>query len=87
MRLQSLSELALQLTPAGSPLFASLRLELADYLYLAGDFQRAAEVLEELVDTLSGGDTRARAMLSLAEIDYWRDGESAAVRLAERALP
>ena len=73
-----LVELALQLTPVESPSFASLRLELADHLYLAGDFQRAAEVLEELVDTLPGGDTRARAMLSLAEIDYWRGGESAA---------
>jgi DNA-binding CsgD family transcriptional regulator len=82
-----LVELALQLTPAGSPSVARLRLELADHLYLAGDFQRAAAVLEELVDTLPGGDTRARAMLSLAEIAYWRDGESTAVRLAERALP
>lgn len=82
-----LVELALQLTPVESPSFASLRLELADHLYLAGDFQRAAEVLEELVDTLPGGDTRARAMLALAEIDYWRDGESAALRIGERALP
>lgn len=82
-----LVELALQLTPARSPSFARLRLELADHLYLAGDFQRAAEVLEELVDTLPGGDTRAAALLSLAEIDYWRDGESASVLLAERALP
>jgi tetratricopeptide (TPR) repeat protein len=81
-----LVELALQLTPTGSASLPSLRLELAGHLYLAGDFQRAAEVLEELVETLPGGDTRARALLSLAEIDYWRDGESAAVRLEARAL-
>ena len=81
-----LVELALQLTPTGSTSITSLRLELADLLYLAGDFQRAAEVLEELVETLPGGDARARALLSLAEIDYWRDGESAAVRLEARAL-
>jgi DNA-binding CsgD family transcriptional regulator len=81
-----LVELALQVTSAGSPSITNLRLELADHLYLAGDFQRAAEVLEELVAILPGGDTRARALLSLAEIDYWRDGESAAVRLTERAL-
>jgi DNA-binding CsgD family transcriptional regulator len=81
-----LVELALQLTPTGSTSLTSLRLELADHLYLAGDFQRAAEVLEELVETLPEGDARARALLSLAEIDYWRHGESAAVRLEERAL-
>jgi DNA-binding CsgD family transcriptional regulator len=81
-----LVELALQLTPAGSPSVANLRQELGDHLYLAGDFQRAAEVLEELVAALPRGDPRARALLSLAEIHYWRDGESAAVRLTERAL-
>ena len=81
-----LVELALQLTLAGSPSSTSLRLELADHLYLAGDFQRAAVVLEELVKTLPVGDTRASALLSLAEIDYWREGESAAVRLTESAL-
>jgi len=81
-----LVELALQLAPAGSPSVTRLRQELADHLYLAGDFQRAADVLEELVANLPEGDPRARALLSLAEIDYWRDGESAAVRLTERAL-
>jgi len=81
-----LVEFALQLTPVGSPTLTSLRFELADHLYLAGDFQRAAQVLEELIETLPGGDLCARASLSLAEIEYWRCGESAAVRLTERAL-
>jgi DNA-binding CsgD family transcriptional regulator/TolA-binding protein len=81
-----LVELALQLTPVGSPTLTSLRFELADHLYLAGDFQRAAQVLEELVETLPGGDLCARAALSLAEIEYWRGGESTAVRLTEQAL-
>jgi DNA-binding CsgD family transcriptional regulator/TolA-binding protein len=81
-----LVELALQLTPVGSPTLTSLRFELADHLYLAGDFQRAAQVLEELMETLPGGDLCARAALSLAEIEYWRGGESTAVRLTERAL-
>ena len=36
--------------------------------------------------TLEPGDLRARALLTLAEIDYWRKGESAAAALAEEAL-
>jgi tetratricopeptide (TPR) repeat protein len=81
-----LVELALQLTPVGSPTLTSLRFGLADHHYLAGDFQRAAQVLEELIETLPGGDLSARASLSLAEIEYWRGGESTAVRLTELAL-
>jgi DNA-binding NarL/FixJ family response regulator len=36
--------------------------------------------------TLQPGDLRARALLTLVEIDYWRSGESAATALAEEAL-
>src|SRR5262249_40579017 len=36
--------------------------------------------------TLDPGDLRARALLTLVEIDYWRSGESAATRLAEEAF-
>jgi DNA-binding NarL/FixJ family response regulator len=36
--------------------------------------------------TLPPGDLRARALLTLVEIDYWRSGESAATALAEEAL-
>ncbi len=34
----------------------------------------------------SPGDLRARALLTLADIDFWRRGESVAVELAEEAL-
>ena len=37
-------------------------------------------------DELGEGDLRARVLLRLAEIDYWRKGESAAVALAEEAV-
>jgi DNA-binding CsgD family transcriptional regulator len=80
-----LVELALSLTEDREGLRDERRLMLADHLFLAGDFLRAAEVLEELVDTVGGGDLRARARLALAEIEYWRAGESAAVRIDEAA--
>ena len=35
---------------------------------------------------LEPGDLRARVLVMLADIDYWRIGESAALTLAERAL-
>ena len=81
-----LTELALGLVPEGSPAVNELRLELAQQLYHAGDFQRASAVLGELRQDLPPGDLRAHALLALAEIDYWRKGESAAVLLAEEAL-
>ena len=81
-----LTELALRLTPEGDTSDQLLRLELAEYLYLASDFQRAAEVLEQLRAELGPGDLRARALLKLAEVDYWRTGESFAVVLDEEAL-
>ena len=43
-------------------------------------------MLEELRRDLAPGDLLAHALLTLAEIDYWRKGESAAVVLAEEAL-
>jgi DNA-binding CsgD family transcriptional regulator len=81
-----LTELALRLTPEGSPDALDLRLELAEHLYLASDFQRAAALLEELAAELEPGDLRARVLLDLAEIDYWGKGESVAVALSEEAL-
>ncbi|HEV8462734.1 MAG TPA: hypothetical protein VGQ38_18750 [Gaiellaceae bacterium] len=72
-----LAELALRLTadPAESD---ERLLALADDLHLAGDFQRAGEILRDL--TVSArGDVRARALLALADIDYWHSGESTAV--------
>src|SRR5581483_10628589 len=81
-----LAELALRLLPAGSPGIDEVRLQLAEDLYLASDFQRSAAVLEELRSTLEPGDLRARALLALAEIEFWRSGDSTAVEIAEQAL-
>lgn len=81
-----LTELALNLVPPNGPLSQQLRLDLAEHLYLASDFERARALLEDLVGVLEPGDLRARALLTLAEIDYWRSGESTALALAEEAL-
>ena len=80
-----LTELALQLLPPVSKAQSRLRVQLAEHLYLASDFQRSANVLEQLRAELTGGDLLADVLLRLAEIDYWRKGESAAVALAEEA--
>jgi DNA-binding NarL/FixJ family response regulator len=80
-----LTELALKLTPEGDPRAAERRFQLAEHLHLAGDFPRSADLLTALQRELPPGDLRARASLLLAEIDYWRAGESAAIRLAEQA--
>jgi DNA-binding CsgD family transcriptional regulator len=81
-----LTGLALRLLPAGDPARLELQLELAEELHLASDFPAARALLEELRTTLQPGDLRARALLTLVEIDYWRRGESAATELAEEAL-
>jgi DNA-binding CsgD family transcriptional regulator/predicted ATPase len=78
--------LALRLLPADAPERLELQLELAEQLFLASDFAAARALLEELLATLPPGDLRARALLTLVEIDYWREGESAATALAEEAL-
>jgi tetratricopeptide (TPR) repeat protein len=80
-----LTELALKLAPEDDPRAAERRLELAEHLHLAGDFQRSADLLGALERELPPGDLRARALLLLAEIDFWRAGESAAIRLTEQA--
>jgi DNA-binding CsgD family transcriptional regulator len=81
-----LTGLALRLLPANAPARLELQLELAEQLHLASDFPAARALLEELRTTLQPGDLRARALLTLVEIDYWRSGESAATALAEEAL-
>jgi DNA-binding NarL/FixJ family response regulator len=78
--------LALRLLPTDAPARPGLQLELAEQLHLASDFPAARALLEELRATLPPGDLRARALLTLVEIDYWRSGESAATALAEEAL-
>jgi DNA-binding NarL/FixJ family response regulator len=81
-----LTGLALRLLPADDPARLELKLELAEQLHLASDFAAARAQLEELRTTLETGDLRARALLTLVGIDYWRVGESAATALAEEAL-
>jgi len=81
-----LAELALGLLPEGSRGGDELRLRLAEHLYLASDFQGARVVLEDLCRTLPTGNLRARALVTLADIDYWRSGESEALALSEQAL-
>ena len=78
--------LALRLLPANDPARLELQLELAEQLHLASDFPAARALLEELRTTLEPGDLRARALLTLVDIEYWRSGESAATALAEEAL-
>jgi DNA-binding CsgD family transcriptional regulator len=79
-----LIELALQLTEDADEA-DERRLALADYLFLASDFPRAAAVLEDVVERRAD-ELHGRALLALADIDYWRSGESVAVAQAERAL-
>jgi DNA-binding CsgD family transcriptional regulator len=81
-----LAQLALRLLPEDDASREELRLEVARALSLAGDFQRARRLLEELRGDLEPGDLQARTVLTLAEIDYWRSGESAALALGEEAL-
>ena len=81
-----LTRLALRLLPANDPARLELQIELAEQLHLASDFPAAKALLEELRTTLPPGDLRARALLTLVEIEYWRSGESAATALAEEAL-
>ncbi len=81
-----LTGLALRLLPADAPARLELQLELAEQLHLASDFPAARALLEELRATLPPGDLRARALLTLVEIEYWRSGESTATALAEEAL-
>jgi DNA-binding NarL/FixJ family response regulator len=81
-----LTGLALRLLPANAPARPALQLELAEQLHLASDFPAARALLEELRTALPPGDLRARALLTLVEIDYWRSGEFAATALAEEAL-
>jgi DNA-binding CsgD family transcriptional regulator len=81
-----LTRLALRLLPADAPARLELQLELAEQLHLASDFPAARALLEELRTTLQPGDLRARALLTLVDIDYWGSGESAATALAEEAV-
>ena len=81
-----LTELALRLVDPKSSVAQRLQLELAEHLFLASDFQGSRALLEKLREVLEPGELRACALLTLAEIEYWRSGESAAVAVSEEAL-
>src|SRR5262249_25442226 len=70
-----LMELAVRLTPADSPALHDRRFELATYLELSGEFDDAALLLEELRDTTTDDDLRARALLLLSGLVFKRAGE------------
>jgi DNA-binding CsgD family transcriptional regulator len=81
-----LIQLALRLLPAADPARSELQLELAQQHLLASDYPAARTLLEELRASLDPGDLRARALLTLVDVEYWRRGDSAATALAEEAL-
>jgi DNA-binding CsgD family transcriptional regulator len=81
-----LTELALQLTPAGTIAVQRRRLELATCLELAGELERATALLEELSRTASDPDLLARALLRLSDLVYRRAGESEASAVARQAV-
>jgi DNA-binding CsgD family transcriptional regulator len=80
-----LLELAVALTPPGERALER-RIELAEHLYTAGDFDRGAEVLEEIRPELPAGDLQARALLLLSEVVYRRVGEIEAAAITRAAL-
>jgi DNA-binding SARP family transcriptional activator/DNA-binding CsgD family transcriptional regulator len=62
-----LAELAVELTPPSTPTTRQRRsLRAADYYRLAGNRERASQILEELVHQAPAGPERADALLSLA---------------------
>jgi len=81
-----LCELALQLTPPEAAEHEARRIALAEQLLFAGDFERVADELRRLAAELPPGNVRARVLLMLAQVDYWRLGEGAAVVLVEQAV-
>lgn len=62
-----------------------LRLRAAQHLVDAGDPRRAQALLEEAISALPAGQTRARALLLLAEVRYKHDSFPVARELLEQA--
>ena len=81
-----LSELALKLTPPESSAVQQRRLDLATYLELVGELERAGAILEDLSETAADPDLRASALLRLSDLVYRRAGESEASAVARQAL-
>jgi DNA-binding CsgD family transcriptional regulator len=79
-----LGEHALRLTPVDSAAHAERLLGLADHLVLAGEKQRATDLLVPALDLLPAGEARARAVLILASGVVRSDNDIA--RYFDRAL-
>jgi DNA-binding CsgD family transcriptional regulator len=62
-----------------------LRVRAAEHRYDAGDPQRAQALLDQAIDALPPGETRAEALFRLAEIRYHDDSFREARELLERA--
>jgi len=80
-----LMELALGLTPPGHTALERA-IDLAEHLYLAGDFDRGADVLERVLPDFPPGDLRAHALLLLSVLVFRLRGEPEAAALAREAL-
>jgi DNA-binding CsgD family transcriptional regulator len=82
-----LAELAATLTPLDRlPARWRRRTDAGAYLFRAGDTARARRHLEALVEEMPAGRDRAEALLVLAEILSYDEGEPVAVPVLERAL-
>jgi DNA-binding CsgD family transcriptional regulator len=82
-----LTELAAALTsPDRRPARWRRRASAGGYLFRAGDTARARRLLEALVEEMPPGRDRAEALLVLATILEYDQGEAAATRMLEQAL-
>lgn len=79
-----LFELAAQLTPLTNPVDADRRrMEEAETLFLAGEEQRASELMAPIVERSPPGPARAEALWRLARIRFYFDVRKAASTLLE----
>ena len=82
-----LSELARRLTPAGRDRDRVRRtLDLARYLFEAGDTTGARSELEALVAEMVPGPDRAQVLLRLAVVRYWAESQPAGAACARQAV-
>jgi hypothetical protein len=82
-----LAELARRLTPAGrDPDRIRRTLDLAQYLFEAGDTTGARSELEALVAEMVAGPDRARVLLRLAVVWYWAESQPAGAACARQAV-
>jgi DNA-binding CsgD family transcriptional regulator len=82
-----LAELARRLTPPGRDRDRMRRtLDLAQYLFEAGDTTGARSELEALVDEMAPGPDRARVLVRLAIVRYWAESQPAGAACAQQAV-